>query len=230
MEAVLRFENVSFGYSGTNKVQVLKDVCVSFHKGVLYVIAGPSGSGKTTILSLAGALDEPQSGSVLFEGKDIRKIGYTNHRKRNVALVFQHYNLIRYMSALKNVVTAMEISGVYPGERWKRATDILCRLGLTEEETRRNVMRLSGGQQQRVAIARALASDAPVILADEPTGNLDAATAEDIAAIFKTVAHEMNKCVIVVTHSHELAARADVVLHFHSHTLRAELKTTVCSN
>lgn len=220
MDAVLQFDNVSFGYSGANKVQVLKGVCASFQKGIFYAIVGPSGSGKTTVLSLAGALDEPQAGNVLFEGKDIRKIGYTNHRKRNVALVFQHYNLIRYMSALKNIVTAMEISGVYPGERNKRAMDILIKLGLTEDEARRNVMRLSGGQQQRVAIARALASDAPVILADEPTGNLDAATSKEIVAIFKAVAHELNKCVIVVTHSHELAASADVVLHFHKNTLQ----------
>ena len=214
MEAVLEFDNVSFCYQGTDKTQILKDVNVSFCKGMFYAITGPSGSGKTTALALAGGLDEPQSGNIKFKGEAIRKQGYTNYRRKNVALVFQSYNLIRYMSALQNIITAMEISGTYKKERKERALHLLNNLGLSEEEARRNVLRLSGGQQQRVAIARAMASDAPVILADEPTGNLDATTSSEIINIFQELAHDMGKCVIVVTHSQEVSDSADVVMRF----------------
>ncbi len=224
MESVMEFKNVSFGYAGAKDVQILKEVNVSFKRGKFYAIIGPSGSGKTTALALAGALDEPQSGKVLFDGKDVREIGHTNHRRHNVALVFQNYNLVKYMSALNNVTIAMEISGKFKKERKERAMEMLKSLGLSEDEAKRNVMRLSGGQQQRVAIARALASDAPVILADEPTGNLDSDTSGDIVGILKKMAHEKDKCVIVVSHSHEIANCADVVMSFNNGSLKVETK------
>lgn len=210
MAGIIEFENVTFGYqNGGKKLDILKDSSVSFEKGVFYTIVGPSGSGKTTTLALAGALDVPQMGRVLFEGQDIKKIGLTKHRKKNVVLIFQSYNLINYMTALENVTIAMDISGVYKGERKQRALKILKDLGLTEDEAKRHVMKLSGGQQQRVAIARALASEAEVILADEPTGNLDVDTAREIVSIFKDLAHIHNKCVIVVSHSQEVAQESD---------------------
>jgi len=215
MEAVLEFNDVTYGYSnGGKRIDILKAASISFAKGVFYAILGPSGSGKTTTLALAGALDVPQKGKILFEGQDIKKIGLTRHRKKNVVLIFQNYNLINYMTALENVTMAMELSGSYKGERKQRAFKILKDLGLTEDESKRNVMKLSGGQQQRVAIARALASDAEVILADEPTGNLDVNTAREIIAIFKELAHVYNKCVIVVSHSHELAEESDTAYMF----------------
>lgn len=220
---LLEFDNVSYSYSnGGKKINVLKDATMGFDKGCLYTILGQSGSGKTTALSLAGGLDIPQSGRILFNGNDIRKIGLTKHRKKQISLIFQNYNLINYMSSIENVIMAMEISGSYKGLRKEMAMKLLKDLGLNEDEAKRNVRKLSGGQQQRVAIARALASDTDVILADEPTGNLDVETANGMLGILEKLAHEYGKCVIVVTHSNELASRADVVLRFKDGRLEKE--------
>ena len=162
---------------------------------------GGSGAGKSTLLSLLAGLDEPDSGEILFEGEDISKTGYTNHRKNHICLVFQNYNLIDYLTPLENVRLVNS----------KASPSILLDLGLEQSQINRSVMKLSGGQQQRVAIARALVSSAPIILADEPTGNLDSDTASEIIDILKARAKERNKCVIVVTHSKEVADAADVV-------------------
>lgn len=167
----------------------------------MYAILGSSGCGKTTLLSLLGGLDSPQSGQILYNGEDIEKTGLGAHRKNHVAFIFQSYNLIDYLTPRENVALTSKVTPM----------PILERMGLTEEESRRNVLKLSGGQQQRVAIARALASDASIILADEPTGNLDEDTAVDITNILKECAHQMGKCVIIVTHSNDLAKRADVI-------------------
>ena len=137
----------------------------------------------------------------MYKWQDISGTGLSDHRKNHVAFIFQSYNLIDYLTPGENVALTSKLPPL----------PILERLGLTKEETRRNVLKLSGGQQQRVAIARALASESPVILADEPTGSLDEDTARDITEILKDSAHRMNKCVIVVTHSGELADQADVV-------------------
>ena len=189
------------GYSYDNKKKVLKDVNAEMEQGKLYAILGPSGCGKTTLLSLIGGLDSPGSGQIYFDGQDIAKTGLSDHRKNHVAFIFQAYNLIDYLTPTENVSLTSKLPPL----------PILERLGLTKEESKRNVLKLSGGQQQRVAIARALASEAPVILADEPTGNLDEDTAQDITDILKESAHRMGKCVVVVTHSNELAKQADVV-------------------
>ena len=189
------------GYSYDNKKKVLKGVNAEMEQGKLYAILGPSGCGKTTLLSLIGGLDSPGSGQIYFDGQDIAKTGLSDHRKNHVAFIFQAYNLIDYLTPTENVSLTSKLPPL----------PILERLGLTKEEDKRNVLKLSGGQQQRVAIARALASEAPVILADEPTGNLDEDTAQDITEILKESAHKMNKCVVVVTHSNELAKQADVV-------------------
>ena len=218
---ILTFENVTFGYkNGPNRVNILENADITFEEGVFYAIVGPSGSGKTTTLSLAGALDTPQSGKILFGREDIKKIGLTRYRRAKVAMIFQNYNLISYMTALENVSMALEISNLERGQRRQRALQLLEDLGLTEDEAKRNVMKLSGGQQQRVAIARALAGEAKVILADEPTGNLDAQTAKEIVSIFKDLAHRHGKCVIVVTHSQIVSAAADKTLMFERGTLK----------
>lgn len=191
--------NVKYSYGGNRTV--LKNISIEFEAGKIYAILGPSGCGKTTLLSLLGGLDSPSEGQILFQGEDIEKKGLAWHRKNNVAFIFQNYNLIDYMTPTENVSLTSKLPPL----------PILERLGLTKEEAKRNIMKLSGGQQQRVAIARALASDASVILADEPTGNLDEDTAVDIINILKECAHQMNKCVIIVTHSNDLTKQADLV-------------------
>ena len=197
--SVLELKEVTYSYD--KKKQVLSGIDVQMETGKMYVILGPSGCGKTTLLSLLGGLDSPTGGHILFDGKDIEQSGLGNHRKNHVSFVFQSYNLIDYMTPQENVRLTAK----------KSALSFLGRVGLTIEESKRNVLKLSGGQQQRVAIARALGSEAPVILADEPTGNLDEETAKSITDILKEIAHKMNKCVVVVTHSNELAKQADVV-------------------
>ena len=196
----LELKNVSYAYEKGKAV--LQNVSGSLETGKMYAILGPSGSGKTTLLSLLGGLDAPTQGSVLFDGEDITAKSLEHHRRNHISLIFQSYNLIDYMTPLENVRLTAKLD----------AAPILERLGLTKDEAQRNVLKLSGGQQQRVAIARALASDAPIILADEPTGNLDADTAEEITAILKESAHGFGKCVVVVTHSGVVANQADVVL------------------
>ena len=197
---ILELKNVSYAYEKGKAV--LQNVSAELETGKMYAILGPSGSGKTTLLSLLGGLDVPTQGSVLFDGEDIAEKGLEHHRRNHISLIFQSYNLIDYMTPVENVRLTAKLD----------AAPILERLGLEQDEITRNVLKLSGGQQQRVAIARALASDAPVILADEPTGNLDADTAEEITAILKESAHTFGKCVVVVTHSGEVAKQADVVL------------------
>lgn len=197
---ILEIKNLTYSYKDS-KEKVLANVNESFEEGKFYAIIGKSGSGKSTLLSLLAGLDEPDSGKILFNGENIQEAGYTNHRKNNISLVFQNYNLIDYLSPLENIRLVNN----------QAQQDILLELGLSEHQIKRNVMKLSGGQQQRVAIARALVSSAPVILADEPTGNLDENTASEIIEILKKLAKERNKCVIVVTHSKEVARAADIV-------------------
>ena len=204
----LELKNVSYAYEKGKAV--LQNVNGLLETGKMYAILGPSGSGKTTLLSLLGGLDVPTQGGVLFDGEDITARGLEHHRRNHISLIFQSYNLIDYMTPVENVRLTAKLD----------AAPILERLGLNQDETRRNVLKLSGGQQQRVAIARALASDAPTILADEPTGNLDADTAEEITAILKESAHTFGKCVVVVTHSGEIARQADVVLEIKRGHLR----------
>lgn len=199
--SILSMENVNYSYEKMNK-KVLRNVSVDFEEGTMYAIVGNSGEGKSTMLGILAGLDVPSSGKVKFNGEDITVKGYSYHRQKQISLVFQNYNLIDYMTPIENLRLVNPTAN----------EDILLDLGLNKDEITRNVMKLSGGQQQRVAIGRALVSDAPVILADEPTGNLDEKTARDIIALLKKIAHEDNKCVVVVTHSKKLAEEADQVL------------------
>lgn len=198
--SILALNKVNYSYK--NGKSVLSDVSMEFEKGKFYTILGVSGSGKSTLLSLLAGLDEPKSGAVLYNNEDIKIKGYEKHRKNNISLIFQNYNLIDYMTPLENLKI------VNP----KADKSILNDLGLKDDEINRNVLQLSGGQQQRVAITRTLVADSPVILADEPTGNLDSGTEDEIIEILKTSAHKHGKCVIVVTHSKELAKKSDVIL------------------
>ena len=199
--SILEFSNLKYTYHGGKSV--LRGVSGKLEQGKLYAILGSSGCGKTTLLSLLGGLDSLEDGQILFAGRDIAETGLSDHRRSHISFVFQSYNLIDYLTPEENVALTSKLPPL----------PILEKLGLTAEEAKRNVLKLSGGQQQRVAIARALASEAPIILADEPTGNLDEDTAQEITQILKNSAHEQGKCVVVVTHSKELAKQADVVFH-----------------
>lgn len=205
---VLEIQDLKYSYD--NKKNVLNGINAQMELGKIYVILGTSGCGKTTLLSLLGGLDSASKGKILFKGKDIAEKGLENHRRNHVSFIFQAYNLIDYMTPLENV----KLTSKLPPE------PILEKMGLTKEEMKRNVLQLSGGQQQRVAIARALASEAPIILADEPTGNLDEDTAMSIMRILEESVHHLNKCAIIVTHSNEVAKRADVVFQLKRGTLQ----------
>lgn len=187
---ILEIKNVAYSYANS-KEKVLSGVNQKFELGKFYAIVGKSGTGKSTLLSLLAGLDKPKTGKILFKNEDIQKKGYSNHRKNNISLVFQNYNLIDYLSPIENIRLVNKSAD----------ESILFELGLDKKQIKRNVMKLSGGQQQRVAIARALVSDAPIILADEPTGNLDSVTAGEIINILKTLAKDRNKCIIVVTYN-----------------------------
>ncbi|MED3068644.1 ABC transporter ATP-binding protein [Bacillus thuringiensis] len=220
METILQFKNINYHYESNNKrTTILQNVNFSFQTGSFYTILGPSGSGKTTTLSLASGLDVPKSGYVLYKGTDIRKIGLDSYRNQYVSIIFQSYNLITYMTALQNVITAMEITGVDVKDKKIRALDLLKKVGLTEIEAKRNVLQLSGGQQQRVAIARALSCNVDLLIADEPTGNLDQETSMEIIELFKELAHKENKCIIVVTHSQDVARQSDKAVYLQKQNL-----------
>ena len=206
---ILEAKKLSYNYANL-KEKVLSSVNQGFEEGEFYAIIGKSGAGKSTFLSLLAGLDSPQEGEILFRGENIEKEGYSKHRRDNISLVFQNYNLIEYLTPLENI----RLVNKHASE------DILLELGLDRSQIKRNVLKLSGGQQQRVAIARALVSEAPVILADEPTGNLDQASSKEIIDLFKRLAKERNKCVIVVTHSKDIADAADVVLEISNKKLK----------
>ncbi|MFS1085938.1 ABC transporter ATP-binding protein [Enterococcus casseliflavus] len=212
---LLETKAVDYYYQdGDQRRYILKETSVSFEKGTFYAILGQSGSGKTTFLSLISALDSPKSGQVLYEGTDIEKIGHENYRRDDISIIFQSYNLIPYLSAVENVLVPMAITkNQLPDNQREVAYNLLDYIGITKEKADRLVNHLSGGEQQRVAIARALATNVDIILADEPTGNLDEEMEQEIIDIFKELAHVHNKCVIVVTHANEIAQQADEVLY-----------------
>ena len=212
---LLETKAVDYYYQdGDQRRYILKETSVSFEKGTFYAILGQSGSGKTTFLSLISALDSPKSGQVLYEGTDIEKIGHENYRRDDISIIFQSYNLIPYLSAVENVLVPMAITkNQLPDNQREVAYTLLDYIGITKEKADRLVNQLSGGEQQRVAIARALATNVDIILADEPTGNLDEEMEQEIIDIFKELAHVHNKCVIVVTHANEIAQQADEVLY-----------------
>ena len=203
--SILALQNISFSYGRT---PVLQDVSYTFEKGKIYCIVGKSGAGKTTLLSLLSGLAVPSSGTILYDGKDVAKIDKYTFRSKYIGVVFQSFNLLTKFTACENVVLSMDIAGVRKVNKKKRALELLESVGLDEDEANRRVLHLSGGQQQRVAIARALSYDPDIILADEPTGNLDKETQDEIMEIFRNLA-DQGKCVILVSHSPDVAAACD---------------------
>jgi putative ABC transport system ATP-binding protein len=212
---LLDIKDVFFTYPDGDSVRTILDhVNVTFEKGNMYAIVGSSGSGKTTFLTLIAGLDSAQEGSITFKGKDIAEIGLWEYRRNHVGMVFQSYNLIPYMTGLENVLVAMGISG--KTHMKDSAYELLESIGIEKNKANRNVRRLSGGEQQRIAIARAMANQPDIIVADEPTGNLDGETEDTIIGLFRKLATEKDKCVIVVTHSEKVAKQADVILRLHA--------------
>ncbi|KAF1296765.1 ABC transporter [Enterococcus sp. JM4C] len=222
--ALLETKNLSYFYQdGDQRRFILKDTNISFEKGKFYTILGQSGSGKTTFLSLISALDEPKEGEILLDGQDIKKIGYEKFRRNEISIIFQSYNLVPYLTALENVLVAMSITeNELPENHREVAYNLLDYIGITKNKADRMVNQLSGGEQQRVAIARALATNVDIILADEPTGNLDEEMEQEIVDIFKRLAKEHGKCVIVVTHSNEIAKQSDEPYYLHKGVLKHE--------
>lgn len=203
---VLSLQNICFSY---DKTPVLRDISFDFEKGSIYCIMGKSGAGKTTLLSILSGLASPDSGSIFYNGEDIKGIDKYKLRSKYIGVIFQSYNLITKFTAAENVVLSMDIAGIKNSNKKAKALELLNSVGLDENESARRILKLSGGQQQRVAIARALACDPDIILADEPTGNLDAETQDEIMAIFRELA-DQGKCVILVSHSPEVAKMCDV--------------------
>jgi putative ABC transport system ATP-binding protein len=199
---------------GDTQVKALEDVTLSIGRGEIISIMGPSGSGKSTLLNLLGALDTPTAGSIEIAGQDLSKLSQrelTEYRRHKIGFVFQSFNLIPNLSASENVELPMEYARAPPAERKKRAADLLASVGMEQRQTHRPA-HLSGGEQQRVAIARALANDPPIIIADEPTGNLDSKTGAGVVELLAQLAHEKKKTVIIVTHDQKIAEQTDRTL------------------
>ncbi len=205
----LKTNNIGYWYTNNPDDYLFKDVNLEFEKGKIYSILGQSGSGKTTFLSLLAGLDSPKAGDIFMDGTDINKTGLTNYRKNSVSTIFQAYNLMTYMTARQNIQTALEISGK-PASNSK-IEELFELVGISKDLIDKPVLQLSGGQQQRVAIVRALATGHDLIIADEPTGNLDEETTQEIVEIFKDIAHNHNKTVIIVTHEKMVAKESDVI-------------------
>lgn len=207
--SILKLENISYHYD-KSKVMVLDKLNMDFDEGKIYTIVGKSGAGKTTLLSVLSSLAAPTDGKIFLNDKDITKIDRYKFRSKYVGVIFQSFNLLTHLTALENVILSMDISGKkFNRPKKEIALELLRKVGLDEEEAKRRVLKLSGGQQQRVAIARALSYDPDIILADEPTGNLDGETQDEIIGIFRMLAEE-GKCVIIVTHSPDVAKASDI--------------------
>jgi putative ABC transport system ATP-binding protein len=207
--SILMLENLGYSYDG--RKNVLNGINLEFEKGLVYAVVGRSGAGKTTLLSLISGLASPTQGRVLFNEKDIKTGDRYAYRSRDIGVVFQSFNLLPHLTALENVELSMKASGKKTKQRKARAFELLDKVGLDKELANRRILKLSGGEQQRVAIARALSYDPEVILADEPTGNLDVTTQDEILDIFKNLAQNENRCVIIVTHSPQAAQTANKV-------------------
>ncbi len=204
---IFKLDQVGYSYDGIKNV--VNDVNYEFQKGKVYAIIGKSGAGKTTLLSMLSGLAAPTSGTIYYNDTDICKINQYDYRSKHVGVIFQSFNLLPHLTAKENVILSMDISGKEIKNKADRAHQLLSQVELAPTLHDRKILKISGGEQQRVAIARTLSYDPDVILADEPTGNLDHDTQENIMDIFCELAHEENKCVIIVTHSPDVAKRAD---------------------
>ncbi len=209
---ILKLEGVGYRYSDAKKDEyVLKDISYKFETGTIYAIKGKSGSGKTTLLSLISGLEKNYIGNIYYNEKDLKKINLDKYRSQDIGIVFQSYNLLPHLTTFENITLSMDINHSKIKDKKKRVLELLKSVGLGEELASRRVLKLSGGEQQRVAIARSLSYNPGMIIADEPTGNLDKETENEIMKILTRLAHEEGKCVIIVTHSDNVSDQCDKV-------------------
>ena len=206
----LKLENVCYQYKGGDR-KVVNEVTCPFEGGKLNSVVGPSGSGKTTLLSLMAGLDQPTQGQISIDGKSLADLDLDQYRHERVSMIFQAFQLFPLLTVLENVCFPMQLNGVSRKEIPERGKALLASVGITEDKFKRYPANLSGGEQQRVAIARTLATGAQVLLADEPTGNLDRANGDKVIEILGKLAHEQGYCVIIVTHDPSIAERSDKV-------------------
>lgn len=211
-EIILKVTDVSYRYTDASANDyVLKNINFAFELGKTYAIRGKSGSGKTTLLSLISGLENTYDGSINFKGQELRKMDLDQYRSNDIGIVFQSYNLLPHLTAIENIMLSMDISKVKESDKKGKALELMKSVGLKEEHANRRVLKLSGGEQQRVAIARSLSYDPKIIIADEPTGNLDKETENEILKIFKKLSQKENKCIIIVTHSVNVCDNVDIV-------------------
>jgi len=210
---MLKVKNLTKKFqSGDHTVTAVSNISLELPTGSFNAVIGKSGSGKSTLLSLLGALDKPTSGSIDVDGQNITTIDdrkLIGYRRDKIGFIFQSYNLIPNLSAIENVMLPLEFAGIKSTERRQRASKLLIQVGITEDKFNRKPSRLSGGEQQRVAIARALTNKPKLILADEPTGNLDSATGQVVINLLKKLAKTENTTILAVTHDNNIAAQAE---------------------
>lgn len=210
--SILKLEDVAYRYKDAQKDDyVFKNINYEFEQGNIYAIKGKSGSGKTTLLSLITGLEKCTEGNIYYDGKNLKKYNLDSYRNTDIGIVFQSYNLLPHLTAVENIILSMDVSKVKVKNKKEKALELMKRVGLKEEQANRKILKLSGGEQQRIAIARSLSYDPKIIIADEPIGNLDKDTENEILKIFRNLAQNENKCVIIVTHSKNICDNADVV-------------------
>jgi putative ABC transport system ATP-binding protein len=209
--SALTLQNVSYTYPG-GTTPVVKSASCNFETGKIYAVVGPSGSGKSTLLSMLAGLDMPGEGDVVLGDENLKNLDLDKYRREGVSIIFQAFCLLPLLTVRENVSLPMEMQGIPESDARQRAAEALVKVGIEESKHKRFPSALSGGEQQRVAIARSLCSGAPVLLADEPTGNLDGENTRIVMEILRRLAHEEGRCVIVVTHDPEVADTADLVL------------------
>ncbi len=209
--SALALKNVTYRYKNSPKAAV-SEISYEFMEGKVYAVSGHSGSGKSTLLSMLAGLDLPTEGEVSFRGNSLKDLDLDRYRRESISVIFQAFHLFELLTVTENVCFPMELCGIRPKDAKARAVSLLEGVGITKEKMERFPSKLSGGERQRVAIARSLASNAKILLADEPTGNLDSANTQNIVDILWSLAHDKGYLVIIVTHDSEIAGMADVLL------------------
>lgn len=216
---ILKLENISYRYKDADKDDyVFKNINYEFKTRKVYAIKGKSGSGKTTLLSLISGLENDYEGTIYYDSKELKKLDLDNYRSSDIGIIFQSYNLLPHLTAMENIILSMDISNVKVKNKEEKAKELMKSVGLKESQATRRVLKLSEGEQQRVAIARSLSYNPKMILADEPTGNLDKETENEILKIFKNLAKKENKCIIIVTHSENVCNASDEVFELKKKT------------